>query len=133
MRVMSRHLTPLLFQYSLCSFIPYSIAHSAASIKVPPGPDLPPCPSLATPLATHTVVSCLVSTHIYLKRDREDVQVERATCHKQCPLNLFLLHTALFQFSMFEPDTKSIEHKHTLSLQRRLIITDTEGFVMALG
>jgi len=34
---------------------------------------------------------------------------------------------------MFEPDTKSIEHKHTLSPQRRLIITGTEGFVMALG
>jgi len=33
---------------------------------------------------------------------------------------------------MFEPDTKSIEHKHTLSPQRKLI-TDTEGFVMALG
>jgi len=31
---------------------------------------------------------------------------------------------------MFEPDTKSIKHKHTLSPQRRLIITDTEGFVM---
>jgi len=34
---------------------------------------------------------------------------------------------------MFEPDTKFIEHKHTLSPQRRLIKTDTEGFVMALG
>jgi len=28
---------------------------------------------------------------------------------------------------MFEPDTKSIEHKHTLSPQRRLILADTEG------
>jgi len=34
---------------------------------------------------------------------------------------------------MFEPDTKSAEHKHTLSPQRRLRITDTEGFLMALG
>jgi len=34
---------------------------------------------------------------------------------------------------MFEPDTKSIKHKHTLSPQRRLILTDTEGFVMTLG
>jgi len=33
---------------------------------------------------------------------------------------------------MFEPDTKSIEHKHTLSPQRRLIITDIECFVTAL-
>ena len=74
-----------------------------------------------------------VSTQIYLKREREAVQVERATCLMQCPLNLFLLYTALFKISMFEPDTKSIEHKHTLSPQRRLIITDTEDFAMALG
>ena len=40
-------LKPLLFQYSLYRFIAYSIAHSAASIKVPPGP---PAPPLATPL-----------------------------------------------------------------------------------
>jgi len=33
----------------------------------------------------------------------------------------------------FEPDTKSIEHKQTLPAQRRLIITDTERFVTALG
>jgi len=39
----------------------------------------------------------------------------------------------MFQISIFEPDTKSIEHKHTLFPQRRLIITDTEVFVMALG
>ena len=40
---------------------------------------------------------------------------------------------ALFQILMFEPDTKSTENKHTLSPQRRLIITDTDGLVMALG
>ena len=34
---------------------------------------------------------------------------------------------------MFEQDRKSIENKHTLPPQRRLIITDTEGFAMALG
>jgi len=34
---------------------------------------------------------------------------------------------------MFEPDTKSIEHKHKLSAQSRLIITDTEHFLTALG
>jgi len=34
---------------------------------------------------------------------------------------------------MFEPDTKSVDHKHTLSPQHRLIFIDTEGFVMALG
>ena len=38
----------------------------------------------------------------------------------------------IFLLSMFEPDTKSIEHKHILSPQRRLIITDTESFVTAL-
>ena len=38
----------------------------------------------------------------------------------------------IFLLSMFEPGTKSIEHKHTLSPQRILIITDTECFVMAL-
>ena len=37
-----------------------------------------------------------LSTQIYLKRDKEDVQVERATCLMQYPLNLFLLCTALF-------------------------------------
>jgi len=34
---------------------------------------------------------------------------------------------------MFKPDTKSIQHKHTLSAQSRLTTTDTERFVMALG
>jgi len=33
---------------------------------------------------------------------------------------------------IFEPDTKSTEHKHTLSAQHRLIIWDTERFVTAL-
>jgi len=33
---------------------------------------------------------------------------------------------------MFEPDTKSVEHKHTQSAQRRLIKTDTERFITAL-
>jgi len=50
-----------------------------------------------------------------------------------CPLNLFLLCAAFLKISMFEPDTKFMEHKHTLSPQHRLIITDTEGFFMALG
>jgi len=31
-----------------------------------------------------------------------------------------------FNILVFEPDTKSIEHKHTLFAQGRLIITDTE-------
>jgi len=34
---------------------------------------------------------------------------------------------------IFEPDTKSIVHKHTLSALRRLIITDTERFATAFG
>ena len=38
---------------------------------------------------------CVMSTQIYLKRDRQDVQVERAICLMQCPLNLFLVCTAL--------------------------------------
>jgi len=33
---------------------------------------------------------------------------------------------------MFEPDTKSIKHKHTLSLQRRMIKTDTKRFIRVL-
>jgi len=33
---------------------------------------------------------------------------------------------------MFEPDTRSIEHKHILSAQHRLI-TDAQHFVMVLG
>jgi len=33
---------------------------------------------------------------------------------------------------MLERDTKSTEHKHTLSAQHRLIITDTERLVTAL-
>ena len=33
---------------------------------------------------------------------------------------------------IFEPDTKFVEHKHTLSAQHRLIIQDTECFVTAL-
>jgi len=37
-----------------------------------------------------------------------------------------------FNILIFEPDTKSIEHKHTPSAQHRLIITDTERFVTAL-
>jgi len=41
-------LKPLLFQYSLYRFIAYSIAHSAAPTKVPPGADRPPPPPLAT-------------------------------------------------------------------------------------
>jgi len=34
---------------------------------------------------------------------------------------------------MFEPDTKPIEHKHTVYAQGRLILTDTERLVTALG
>jgi len=46
-------LKPLLFQYSLYSFIAYSsIAPSAAPIEVPPGADRLPPPPLATPLFT---------------------------------------------------------------------------------
>ena len=37
-----------------------------------------------------------------------------------------------FNILVFEPDMKSIEHKHALSAQNRLIITDTEHFVSAL-
>jgi len=37
-----------------------------------------------------------------------------------------------FNISIFEPETKSTEHKHTLSAQNRLIITDTGRFVTAL-
>ena len=37
-----------------------------------------------------------------------------------------------FNILIFEPDMKSIEHKHTLSAQHRLIITDREHFVSAL-
>ena len=33
---------------------------------------------------------------------------------------------------MFDPDMKSVEHKHALSALHRLIITDTEHFVSAL-
>jgi len=33
---------------------------------------------------------------------------------------------------VFEPETKSVEHKHTLSTQHRLIIQDTECSVKAL-
>jgi len=29
-----------------------------------------------------------------------------------------------FNISIFDPDTKSVEHKHTLSVQHRLILTD---------
>jgi len=61
------------------------------------------------------------------------MEVERAICLMQCPSNLFLLYTALFYISMFDPDTMSIEHKHTLSPQPRLIIADTESFFMAVG
>ena len=44
-------LKPLLFQYSLYSFIAYSsIAPSAAPIEVPPGTDRSPATPLATPL-----------------------------------------------------------------------------------
>jgi len=37
-----------------------------------------------------------------------------------------------FNILIFEPDMKSIDHKHALSAQHRLIITDTEHFVSAL-
>ena len=37
-----------------------------------------------------------------------------------------------FNILIFEADMKSIEHKHALSAQHRLIITDTEHFVSAL-
>jgi len=33
---------------------------------------------------------------------------------------------------MFKPDTKSTEHKHTMSAKRRLIKTGTERFVTPL-
>jgi len=33
---------------------------------------------------------------------------------------------------MFEPDTKSIKHKHTLSLQRRMNKNDTKRFITVL-
>ena len=46
---------------------------------------------------------------------------------------LKIIFTAIyFNISIFEPDTKSVEHKHTLSAQHRLILTDTERFVTAL-
>ena len=41
-------------------------------------------------------------------------------------------HWYLFFILIFEPDTKFTEHKHTLSVLHRLIIIDTERFVMAL-
>ena len=34
---------------------------------------------------------------------------------------------------ILEPETKPVEHKHTLSAQHRLIITDTERFVTVLA
>ena len=34
------------------------------------------------------------------------------------------MYQIFFHILMFEPDTKSIEHKHTLSAQCRLIVTD---------
>jgi len=34
---------------------------------------------------------------------------------------------------MFEPDARTIEHTHTLPAQCRLITTDTERFLTALG
>jgi len=37
-----------------------------------------------------------------------------------------------FDILFFEPDTKSMQHKHTLSAQHRLVITDTEHSVMTL-
>jgi len=37
-------LKPLLFQYSLYRLIAYSMGHSAAPIKLPPGADRPPPP-----------------------------------------------------------------------------------------
>jgi len=37
-----------------------------------------------------------------------------------------------FNILFFEPDTKPTGHKHRLSAQHRLIITDTERFVTAL-
>jgi len=52
-------LKPLLFQYSLYRFIAYSIAHSAASIKVPPGPPAPPL-SYATGLESTYSVNLLI-------------------------------------------------------------------------
>jgi len=51
---------------------------------------------------------------------------------------LFSVLTALLEIFIifiltFVPDTKSIEHKHTLPAQRKLEMTDTERFVTALG
>jgi len=37
-----------------------------------------------------------------------------------------------FNILIFKPDTKSTGHNHSLSVQHRLIITDTECFVTAL-
>ena len=45
-------------------------------------------------LKNFTVWSSLMSTQVYLKRDKEDVQVECTTCPMQCPVGLFLLCTA---------------------------------------
>jgi len=42
--------------------------------------------------------SLRMSTQLYLQRDREDVQVERAICPMQCPVNLFLLCIAFKKF-----------------------------------
>jgi len=43
--------------------------------------------------------------------------------------NIFI---SLIFILIFEPETKSVERKHTLSAQHRLIIPDTERLVMAL-
>jgi len=40
-------------------------------------------------------------------------EVEHVTCPMQCSVNHFLLCTEFFKISMFEPDMKSIELKHT--------------------
>ena len=37
-----------------------------------------------------------------------------------------------FNILLFEPDTKSMQHKHTLPVQHRLVIIDTEHLVTAL-
>jgi len=43
----------------------------------------------------------LMGTQVYLKKDRKDVQVERAACLMQCPVNLLLLALYFFNFLNF--------------------------------
>ena len=48
--------------------------------------------------ATRQLRNALMNTQVYLKRDREGVQVDLTTCPVQCSLNLFLLYTGFFYF-----------------------------------